>query len=206
MTDSPLHVEGLLQIGKSHLRAIYQVLDLGEIMRGLRLADPIALITTDVKRLLKEVYAFRQVLASQRLAEVVEYPRLAEAVTYMPDAVQAATVRRHQVAQSPRRLKTLNRGADSRQATSCRPQVAAWRIAASRFPRSLSYQPKASWASANPGRGSSACAASNGRLYRCGETAVAGGVGGAHVPGEQADDRGVALPAASRSASARSAA
>src|SRR5271165_178234 len=50
-------------------------------MRGLRLAYPIALVTTDVKR----------------LPEVVEYPCLAEAVTYMPDAVQRDAVRRHQV-------------------------------------------------------------------------------------------------------------
>ena len=203
MTNSPLHVEGPPQIGKSHLRAIYQVLDLGKIMRGLRLAYPVALITTDVKRLPRRSMPSRRCLrpsASPRLLSTT--PRRGGYVH--PDAVQRDVVRRHQSVQLPRRLKTLNRGADSRQATSCMPACGCLADRSDRFPRSLSYQPKASWTSAKPGRGSSACAAPTAG-YIDAVRQPGGGVGGAHVPGEQADDRGVAF-CRDRSAAARSAA
>jgi hypothetical protein len=67
-----------------------------------------------------------------------------------------------QSAQLPRLMKMMNKGAGSRHATSCRPDEAAWRVALTRFARSLSYQESASSASAKPGGGPAAPAGSSG--------------------------------------------
>src|SRR5580700_4504615 len=78
-------------------------------------------------------------------------------------------------AQLPRRLNMLNKDAGNRQATSCKPQAAAWRVAATTLTRSWSYHSRASWApTKRNGSGASSC---------CG--------GGAHVPVGQSADRGV---------------
>ena len=110
---------------------------------GLGLSPRVAVLLPDGERLLKVREGLRVPQPGQREAELVEHPGLTEPGADLRALSAATRCVVTQSAQLLRRLNTGNSAGGSRQAMSCRPAAAAWRVAATTLARSSSYQASA---------------------------------------------------------------
>ena len=124
--------------------SVHPEVRLAECDRGLGLAPRVTELLPDGQRPLQVHERLRVAQADQRVAELVQ----AQASPGRSPAFAAlSTAMRCVVTQSAQLLLRLNSGnkvGGSRQAISCRPAAAAWRVAATMLARSSSYQASAS--------------------------------------------------------------
>ena len=66
-----------MKVGQRRVGPVHQVLDLGQVVRGLGLAAAVSEPGADVKRLLQVIHALRQSPSPEGLTKVVPHPRLA---------------------------------------------------------------------------------------------------------------------------------
>src|SRR6185369_15005414 len=149
----PVQLQGTPQQIQRLVLPVEDHVGVGQVVRGLRLSLAVPDLAPDHESLLEVGDAFGLTGKPERLAQVVQHPRLARATRCVA----------MQFAQLPRRLNMVNSGAGRRQATSSRPNPAAWRVAATRLARSLSYQASASSTSAKAS-GAESAAGSSGML------------------------------------------
>ena len=130
-------------------------MSLAERDRGLRLPERVAELAPDRQRPLKVAEGLG--LSRSRASAKPSWLSTQASPSRSPGLRALSAATRWVVTQSAQlfhRLNTGNRVGGSRQATSCRPVAAAWRVATTTFARSSSYQARASSMLANSAAGS----------------------------------------------------